>query len=264
VGDKKKVLVTGLSGRIGSVVRKLLGDKYELSGLDLVALDDVPCVVADIADLDAIAPAFEGIDTVLHLGASPHPRDPWDAILKNNIIGTRNVYEASRLAGVKRVIFASSNHTVGMYPLKEDPYKAIYEGRLEEIRQPITKLTPDLIRPDSYYGVSKCFGESLGSFFHDEYGISIICLRISWLMKTDEPTFSPPSLSMWLSHRDGAQLLEKSIDAPPSVGFAIVNGESNNTLGLRDLTSAKEILGFEPQDNAGSEWTPVPGSPSVM
>lgn len=262
--DKKKVLVTGISGRIGTVLRKYLGGKYELSGLDLVSVDDAPCLIADIADLDAITPAFEGIDTVVHLGASPHPRDPWEAVLKNNIIGTRNVYEASRLAGVKRIIFASSNHAVGYYPLKDEPYKAVYDGRLGEIRQPIPPLTTDLIRPDSYYGVSKTFGESLGSFFHDKYGISVICLRIGWLMVSDDPKFSTPSLSLWLSHRDGAQLFEKSIDAPPTVGFAIVNGESGNTLGIRDLESAKEILGYEPRDDAGEEWTPVPGSPTVM
>ena len=111
------------------------------------------------------------------------------------------MYEAARLSGVKRVVFASSNHAVGNYPLRQDPYKAIYDGRIGEVRRPFPPITHEMLRPDSYYGVSKAFGESLGSFFHDEYGISIICLRIGWVMTPDDPAFSPAALSLWLSHR---------------------------------------------------------------
>jgi NAD+ dependent glucose-6-phosphate dehydrogenase len=264
VADKKKVLVTGMAGRIGGIIRRYMGDKYELSGIDRVPLDAVPSIVADIADLEAIKPAFAGVDAVVHLGADPSPRGSWESILANNIIGTRNVYEAARLAGVKRIVFASSNHAVGCYPLRQDPYKAIYDGRLGEVRRPFPPLTPDLIRPDSYYGVSKAFGESLGSYFHDEYGISVICLRIGWVMTPDDPTFAPSALSLWLSHRDAAQLIEKSIDAPRSAGFVIVNGESDNTLSIWDIETAKRILGYAPQDNAGEKWTPRDGSPSII
>lgn len=264
MADKKKVLVTGMSGQIGGIIRRYLGDKYELSGIDRTPVDDVPSNVADISDLDAIRPAFGGIDAVVHLGADPSPRASWESILQNNLIGTRNVYEASRLAGVKRIVFASSNHAVGFYPLRQDPYKAVYDGRLGEIRRPFPPLTTDLIRPDSYYGVSKAFGESLGSYFHDEYGISVICLRIGWVMTPDDPSFSPASLSLWLSHRDAAQLIEKSVDAPSSVGFAVVNGESDNTLSIWDIEPTKRILGYEPQDGAGETWTPRPDSPSII
>lgn len=264
MADKKKVLVTGMSGQIGGIIRRLLGNKYDLSGIDRTPVDGVPSTVADISDLDAIMPAFEGIDAVVHLGADPSPRASWESILQNNLIGTRNVYEASRLSGVKRIVFASSNHAVGFFPLRQDPYKAIYDGRLGEVRRPFPPLTTDLIRPDSYYGVSKAFGESLGSYFHDEYGISVICLRIGWVMTPDDPTFSPPSLSLWLSHRDAAQLIEKSVDAPLSVGFAVVNGESDNTLSIWDIEPTKQILGYEPQDNAGESWTPRPDSPSII
>ncbi len=264
MADKKKVLVTGMSGQIGGIIRRYLGDKYELSGIDRTPMDDVTSAVADISDLDAIKLAFEGIDAVVHLGADPSPRASWESVLQNNLIGTRNVYEASRLAGVKRIVFASSNHAVGFYPLRQDPYKAIYDGRLGEIRRPFLPLTTDLIRPDSYYGVSKAFGESLGSYFHDEYGISVICLRIGWVMTPDDPTFSPPSLSLWLSHRDAAQLIEKSVDAPSSVGFAVVNGESDNTMSIWDIEPTKRILGYKPQDGAGETWIPRPDSPSII
>ena len=255
MAEKKKVLVTGIAGLIGGIIRRFLGDKYELSGLDRVPVTQVPSVVADISELEAIRPAFEGIDTVVHLAADPNPRASWESTLQNNIIGTRNVYEAASRAGVKRIVFASSNHTVGMYPLKQDPYKAIYEGRWQEVRRPFPLLTSDQIRPDSYYGVSKVFGEALGSYFHDEFGLSVICLRLGWVLPTDNPTCSPAALSLWLSHRDAAQLIQKSIDAPSSVGFAILNGESDNTLSIWELETTNRVLGYEPQDGAGEEWT---------
>ena len=122
-------------------------------------------------------------------------------------------------------------------------------------------LTKDDLRPDSYYGVSKAFGESLGSYFHDAHGISVICLRIGWVMTPDDPTFGPPALSLWLSHRDAAQLIERSIDAPESVGFAIVYGMSKNTLRIWDIESSATIIGFEPQDGSGEKWTPQEGRP---
>ena len=181
---KKRVLVTGMSGQIGGIIRKHSGEKYELSGLDRVSAEGVPMVVADLSDLEAVRPAFEGVDTVVHLGADPSPRAPWDSILQNNIVGTRNVFEASMQAGVQRVVFASSNHVVGFYPLKQDPYKAVYEGRLGEVRRPIPMLSDQTLRPDSYYGVSKAFGEALGSYYHDQHGISVTCVSPSQVVPT--------------------------------------------------------------------------------
>ena len=262
--EKKRVLVTGMAGQIGGIIRRKLGTRYDLSGIDRVDVEGVPMRVADIANLNDIMPAFEGIDAVVHLGADPSPRASWDSVLSNNLIGTRNVYEAARLSGVKRIVFASSNHAVGNYPLMQDPYKAIYDGRLGEVRRPFPPLTPDMLRPDSYYGVSKAFGESLGSYFHDEYGISVICLRIGWVMTPDDPTFSPAALSLWLSHRDAAQLIQRSIDAPVSVGFAVVNGESANALSIWDIETTRQVLGYVPEDDAGEDWTERPDSPSII
>ena len=262
--DKKRVLVTGMAGQIGGIIRRELGVRYELSGIDRVDVDGTALTVADIANLNDILPAFEGIDAVVHLGADPSPQASWESVLSSNIVGTRNVYEAARLSGVKRIVFASSNHAVGNYPLRQDPYKAIYDGRLGEVRRPFAPLTTDLLRPDSYYGVSKAFGESLGSYFHDEYGISVISLRIGWVMTPDNPSFSPAALSLWLSHRDAAQLIQRSIDAPLSVGFAIVNGESDNTLSIWDIESTRRILGYVPEDGAGEGWTERPDTPNFM
>jgi len=260
----KKVLVTGLAGKIGGIIRSNLSGKYSLSGLDLEGVPGFPTTTGNLSNLDEILPAFKGIDTVVHLAADPNHQGGWETNLENNIIGTRNVYEAARISGVKRIIFASSNHALGFYPLKDNPYKQIYDGDFEAIRQPIKPLTTDLIRPDGYYGVSKAFGESLGSYFHDEYGISVICMRIGWVMEPDDPTFAPSALSLWMSHKDTVRLIDSCIDAPESVGFAIVYGMSDNTYGIWDMEDGRKIVGYEPNDDAGITWNRIQGKSSVM
>ena len=251
---KKNVLVTGLAGKIGRIIRKNLSKEYNLSGLDLIETDGYPSHVGDLSDLESILPAFTGINTVVHLAADPDHQGNWETNLKNNIIGTRNVYEAARLEGVQRVIFASSNHALGFHPLKDNPYKQIYDGDFSNVRQPIIPLSTEAVRPDGYYGVSKSFGESLGSYFNDEYGLSVICMRIGWVMEPDDPTFSPAALSLWMSHADTANLIRKCIDGPQSVGYAVIYGMSANTYGIWDMEPGKKIVGYEPQDNAGTLW----------
>ena len=260
----RKVLITGLAGKIGGIIRSNLSLKYALSGLDLQKVPEFPTTVANLSNLDEILPAFEGIDTVVHLAADPNHQGSWETNLENNIIGTRNVYEAARRSGVNRVVFASSNHALGFYPLRDNPYKQIYEGKFREVRQPVIPLATNLVRPDGYYGVSKAFGESLGSYFHDEYGMSVICMRIGWVMEPDDPTFAPSALSLWMSHKDTASLIACSIDAPESVGFAIVYGMSDNTYGIWDMEQGRKIIGFIPKDNAGTQWVPSKGRSSVM
>tara|TARA_Y100000588_G_C14139434_1_gene875357 strand:- start:15 stop:827 length:813 start_codon:yes stop_codon:yes gene_type:complete len=262
--ERKRVLVTGLAGKIGGIIRKNLSDKYDLSGLDLDPIEGYKSHLGDLSELEAITPAFSEIDTVVHLAADPNHQGTWESNLKNNIIGTRNVYEAARQNGVRRVIFASSNHALGFHPLKDNPYKQIYEGHFSKVRHPIAPLTTEQVRPDGYYGVSKSFGESLGSYFHDEYGLSVICIRIGWVMEPDDPTFSPAALSLWMSHDDTASLISKCIDAPESVGYAVVYGMSNNTYGIWDLEPGKNIIGYYPQDNAGTLWQKESGKPPRM
>ena len=261
---KTRVLVTGAAGQIGGIIRDKLGYRYDLVGLDRFDCGWTNSHVADLSDFDAIRPAFQDVEAVVHLGADPSPKASWESTLDNNIIGTRNVYEAARLAGAKRVVLASTNHVVGFYPLKDDPYKAIYDGRLSEVRRPFRPLDHRDMRPDSFYGVSKAFGEVLGSFYQDEYGLSVICLRIGWVMTPDDPTFDPAALSLWLSHRDAAQLVQKSVEAPPSVGFAIVHGMSNNDLCIWDIEDGARLIGFVPEDGAGEEWTPREGQADFM
>ena len=251
---KKKVLITGGAGTIGTVTRPRLLERFDLSVLDLKEVDGVESHVADISDLDAIQPAFEGKEVVVHLGGDPRGQAPWDSVLQNNIIGLRNVLEASRLAAVSRIVFASTNHVVGFHPEKNESYRALFEGRFGDIRQPMELMTTEQTRPCCLYGVSKGFGELMGSFYHDMYGMSFIALRIGGVLWEEGWERKWPSgLAMLLSHRDAAQLLERSIDAPPSVGFAIVYGISDNTMKVHELDTAKQLLGYEPQDNAGTE-----------
>ncbi len=254
---KKRVLVTGGAGLIGTIAHSRLLERFEISVLDLKEVEGVESHVADLADLDAIRPAFVGKDVVVHLGGDPRGEAPWDSVLGNNIAGTYNVMEASRLEGIGRVVFASTNHVVGFHPEKNESYKAVFEGRLGDIRQPMDLISTEQTRPCCLYGVGKGFGELVGSFYHDMYGISFVALRIGGVLSEEGWEKKAPSgLAMLLSHRDAAQLLERSIDAPPSVGCVIVYGISDNTLKVHDLDSAKRVLGYAPQDNAGVELDP--------
>ncbi len=255
--DKRKILITGGAGLIGSLLISNLGEKYEFSSLDLQEAEGVKSTVANTADFDAITPAFEGIDTVVHLAADRSPAGSWDSILKNNFIATYNVFEASKQAGVKRVIFASSNHAEGGFYLDE-PWKHVNEGNFHLLEQDNYELVTEkhMIRPDSYYGVAKACGEALGSYYNDYHGLSSFHLRIGWVLETDDPTFSAYSLSLWLSHRDTAQLIDLCISAPKSHRYDIFNATSDNTWKIFDITHAKEVLGYKPEDRAGSDFTP--------
>ena len=130
---QKKVLVTGMSGLIGGLVRDRIEGKYTLSALNRRPVEGVECHLADIADLEAIRPAFEGVDVVVHLAAMAQPSGmTWEELLSANIVGCYNVFEASRQAGVKRIVFASSGATVRNWD-RVFPYNAIVEGRYDEV-----------------------------------------------------------------------------------------------------------------------------------
>jgi NAD+ dependent glucose-6-phosphate dehydrogenase len=251
----RRVLVTGAEGVIGTAVRDHLGSRYELTCLTLTR-QDFPSHVADVADLDAIRPAFQGVDAVVHLAASASLEAPWHDVLHNNIIGTYNVFEAARQAGISRVVFASSNHVIGMYELEGAP--SLYELQ-DERRYDHTAE----VRPDSLYGVSKAYGEALGRMYVERYGLRVFCLRIGAVRANDDPT-SPtvnPLIDLdaegrrnrlravWLSRRDCAELISACLEVE-DVSWAVVYGVSGNPRRFWDLTHARELLGWEPQDSA--------------
>jgi NAD+ dependent glucose-6-phosphate dehydrogenase len=251
----RRVLVTGAEGVIGTAVREHLGPRYELTSLTLTP-QDFPSHVADVADLDAIRPAFEGVDAVVHLAASAGLETPWADVLHNNIVGTYNVFEAARQAGVERVVFASSNHVIGMYELEGAP--SLYDVHDERTYDHTAE-----IRPDSLYGVSKAYGEALGRMYVERHGLRVFCLRIGAVRANDDPTAPTANplidldaegrrnrlRAVWLSKRDCAELIAACLEVE-DVSWAVVYGVSGNPRRFWDLDHARELLGWEPQDSA--------------
>jgi uronate dehydrogenase len=241
-GGGRWVLVTGAAGRIGRMACAGLAARgWRVRGLDKLPLDGVdgladPPVVADIADADAVRRATAGVDAVLHLAAIS-TEAPFDEILDTNLEGTFHVFDAARREGVPRVVYASSNHAVGYVPRS-------------------ALVTADVPpRPDTYYGVSKVFGEALGRLMVDRYGLEVVCLRLgSW---KQYPT-SVRELSTWISPADGVRLLAAALTAP-GVGFAVVYGISANTRAWWDLAPAR-ALGYLSVDDAEEYADRIPGA----
>lgn len=236
------VLVTGAAGGIGTALRAGLAGRYRLLRLlDREPVADLgpgeEAVEADLADLAALASACAGVDAVVHLAAIPH-EDAFSRILEVNVVGTYNVFEAARRAGVGRVVFASSGHVTGLYGLDE-PVAA------DAVR-----------RPDTIYGLSKCFGEDLGRLYHHKAGMAVACLRIGTFV--DKPR-EERDLSSWLSPRDAVELVRCALEAP-DLGFEVVYGASANTRRWW-RAEAVERLGYHPVDDAegyAADVVPIP------
>ena len=245
----KKVLITGMSGLIGGLLRRHLESVggYQLSALNRRNVDGVECFQADISDLEAIKPAFEGKDVVVHLAANLQIND-WEGQLSGNIIGIYNVYEAARVAGVKRVVFASSGATIKGSE-RVPPYDAIAAGRYEEVPEDFAKLTHEMVWPETIYGAAKVWGEALGRHFSDAFGFSVLCVRIGGVFADNRPD-ETRAYSIYLSHRDVVQILERCIEAPDDLRYDIFLATSNNKWGYRDLEHPRQVLGYEPQDSA--------------
>ncbi|MGB3441070.1 MAG: NAD(P)-dependent oxidoreductase [Actinophytocola sp.] len=227
-----RLLITGAAGGVGTLLRpRLASPDRTLRLLDIADLPDTgdgaELVRASITDLAAMTRACEDVDAILHLGglATEHG---WDDVLSVNIDGTYKVFEAAHRAGVPRVVFASTNHTVGFHPR---------DGH----------LAPDYLfpRPDTYYGVSKVAGEALASLYHDRYGLDVVCLRIGGCF---EKPLDTRMLETWLSPRDAAALVEAALSIP-NPGFKVVWGVSDNTRRWWSLAEA-EAIGYRSQDNA--------------
>ncbi|MBS0015922.1 MAG: NAD(P)-dependent oxidoreductase [Arthrospira sp. SH-MAG29] len=227
----RKVLITGAAGQIGRSLRELLAGCYQFRCLDLKPIsgaDDV--IIADITDFQAVSQAMEGVDGVIHLASNPDVQQPWEDVYQGGIAGTYNVFEAARRVGIKQLIYASSNHV---------------SGWREVIGE--SDITPEMVvRPDSLYGVGKAFGEALAQFFVDQYGMSIICLRIGSFLPYPN---SDRSLKTWCSPRDLAQLVQKSLDHQ-DLGFQIFYGVSHNTNLIWNIDNARQLIDYQPQDNA--------------
>ncbi|NJP45639.1 NAD-dependent epimerase/dehydratase family protein [Actinacidiphila epipremni] len=228
----RTILLTGAAGGLGTLMRGLLPSYgYRLRLLDMLPIEGEPgAITADLADRDALRAAVRGVDAIVHL-AGISLEAGFDKILKANIEGTYNLYEAAREEGVRRIVFASSNHAVGFTPRPQgdDPLIPIDTPR----------------RPDTYYGLSKCFGEDLAQLYADRHGIDTVSVRIG-------SCFPEPStvrmLSVWMSPADGARLFHAALTAEVS-GHTVVYGSSANTRLWWDLGPAR-ALGYQPQDDS--------------
>ena len=242
----RRVLVTGAEGTIGTAVREHLAGRYELTSLTLTP-QEFPSHVADIAELDAILPAFENVDAVVHLAASASLEAPWDDVLHNNIVGTYNVFEAARQAGVSRVVFASSNHTVGMYELDGAP--DLYDPDDDRSYDHTAE-----IRPDSLYGVSKVYGEALGRMYMERYGLRVFCLRIGAVRANDDPTAPTRQSSDRPRRRRAAEPPARRLAEPARLRRADrrVSRRRGRVLGgrLRRLGESAPVLGSRPRPGA--------------
>jgi uronate dehydrogenase len=226
-----RVLITGAAGAIGTAVRDGLRANWRhLRLTDIRPVQNLTgneeAIVADIADRSAIEAMMRDVRAVVHLAGVLGNYD-LEALFRVNARGVFDVFEAARLAGVERIVFASSNHAFGCYPIT-------------------VSVSPELPpRPDSLYGVFKVLGETMLRNYHDRHGISSVSLRIGTYRSLP---IDQRSLATWLSPTDVAQLVDLSL-RHPDPGCMVVNGYSNNTrLKIHDPNWA--VLGYQPRDNA--------------
>ena len=241
----QRLLLTGAAGGLGKVLReRLVPFTQVLRVSDIAALGEpqgpheevVPCNLADKQAVDAL---LAGCDAIVHLGGVSVER-PFEEILEANIKGIFNVYEAARRHGVKRVVFASSNHVIGFYKQSETLDASV------------------LRRPDGYYGLSKSFGEDMAQFYFDRYGIETVSIRIG--SSFPEP-LNRRMLSSWLSYDDLTQLVEKALFTP-GVKHTVVYGASANKSIWWDNHAAAH-LGWTPKDNSEAFRAKVEAQPPV-
>ncbi|MGP9539825.1 NAD-dependent epimerase/dehydratase family protein [Brachybacterium sp. AOP43-C2-M15] len=238
---RRRVLITGATGGIGTHLARTLGERYALR-LHGRSAEDAPdgesLVLAELDVYEQVLALMDGVDTVVHLAGSAAPTSTWEQVLAANIIGLRNVLEASREAGVRRVVLASSNHAMGMYD--RDGQWPVYPHQLP--------------RGDSLYGVSKIFGETLGRFYHDEHHLDVICLRIGWF--SEDPLEAEEDIlrAMWLSPADCTEVVRCAIEA--EVAFGLYYAISDNPDRRWSLSNTQLELGYKPRDS----WTSLPGA----
>lgn len=227
----KKIVLTGAAGRCGSILRPALAAICE----ELVSSDNVDnidglaenesYVKADLADYDAIAGLMDGVEMVCHFGAIVD-EGPFEELLGPNFIGSYNVWESAQKAGARRIVYASSIHAVGMHPRQS------YIGTDAEHR------------PDTFYGLAKCFTEDLGRMYWEKRGLESVHLRIL----SCAPVKNARALGTWLSDGDLIHLVERAIDTP-TTGFTVIYGVSANDRAPVDNSKAA-YLGYRPRDNA--------------
>ncbi len=240
-----KVLITGINGLIGRILKnELVNNNFDVYGMDIKSSKEekkvFACDISNFSELKKIFKKLSPIDCVIHLAADSSPEAPWESILKNNIMGTHNVYECAQIFHVPKIIFASSNHVTGMREGNPPVLHFQDKPRMITVNDPIC--------PDGDYGASKAYGEAIARQYYDLHGVSSVCLRIGSLLKDDNPRNNPRWLKTWLSHKDLIQLFKKSLNT--TVPFGIYYGVSDNKGRFWDISNAKKDLRYAPKDDA--------------
>jgi uronate dehydrogenase len=232
---RERILITGPGGRVGTRIAPLLREQFALRLFDSKPLEsqgDDEVIQGDIRDAEQLERACRGVAAMIHLAAVPDEDDFHTRLLPMNLVGVYHAFEAARRAGVPKVIFASTGQTVLEYG-------------------PGVWVTPEMPpRPATVYAATKLFGEALARYYVDVHGLAIICIRICWFQGYDsadlrtQPDMSPK----WCSPRDLTQLIVKSVRS--DVRFAIFFGLSNNAGRYWDIRNARDLVGYDPQDDA--------------
>ena len=227
----EKLVLTGAAGKLGSYLREPLSKMCDVlittdivKNIENVAINET-YAQADLANMAEIEPLLEGADMVVHFGALVDEA-PFEQILGPNFIGAYNIWEAAHRHKLRRVVYASSIHAVGMYP------------KTEAIDINVSH------RPDTFYGLAKCFAEDLGRMYWEKRGLESVCMRILSCAQVTNPR----AVGSWLSYDDLVRLVQRAIDTPIT-GFSIVYGVSDNDRAPVDNSGARH-LGFRPKDNA--------------
>lgn len=227
----KTILITGAAGDVGTHLRRELAGRYQIRASDLRPFKKRAGESATRADIASMRDALritKGVDAIVHLGGYS-VEGPWENILNANIVGCYNIFEAARRNGVRRIVFPTSNHATGFYRRDETIDHTVYP------------------KPDSRYGVSKVFGEALGSLYAHKYGLEFMMIRIG---NVNPEPIDKRRLAIWVSPRDLAQLVGIGIDHP-DIRFEIVYGVSGNKRSWYDNRNASR-LGYRPLDNSES------------
>ncbi len=262
---RRKVLITGAAGNLGGKLRRHLEASCDLVLLDRLAGEGI--VGAELSEWGPWVGRFAGVDTVFHLAADPTAQQTWPNVVGPNIDALVNVFQASLTQKVRRVVYASSNHVLGGYKDRDEPW--LLTNEVPPL--PGTRYTVDgEARDSTAYAAAKLFGERLGKCLAEAQGLEVIAVRIGWVRPGDNrPGDIPPERGswfqlMWLSNRDYCHLMERCLLADLPRRFVVVNGMSANT-GMRwDLHATQTLLGYEPADDVTGKRPPAPAAPAGM
>jgi nucleoside-diphosphate-sugar epimerase len=231
--ERRRVLLTGAAGRIGRTLIPWFREWYDLRLLDRRPIPGHPeAIITDLSDTAALRSAMEGVDVLVHLAACPNDESFLDVLVPDNIVGAYNTFEAARLAGVTRIVFASSVQTIREYPPE-------YEVQIT-----------DFPRPNTIYGATKAFGEALGRWYYETHGIEFIALRIAGFRRAGRPFPEDPARlgDLWLSERDSTGIFRAAMEKP-NIGYAVVFAISRGPKTRASIQPLRDSLGYEPRDD---------------